>query len=82
MNEKPTRLGRGLAALIGDMATLEGSRVTCVPATVAWVTKVAEQSGGRDGDPGRFGEQVLPATYTDAASTARSCTESFPVPPR
>ena len=28
MNEKPTRLGRGLAALIGDMATLEGSRVT------------------------------------------------------
>ena len=28
MNEKPTRLGRGLAALIGDMATLEGTRVT------------------------------------------------------
>ncbi|WP_375451091.1 ParB/RepB/Spo0J family partition protein [uncultured Devosia sp.] len=28
MNEKPTRLGRGLAALIGDMATLEGARVT------------------------------------------------------
>ena len=28
MNEKPTRLGRGLAALIGDMASLEGARVT------------------------------------------------------
>ena len=28
MNEKPNRLGRGLAALIGDMATLEGARVT------------------------------------------------------
>lgn len=28
MNEKPTRLGRGLAALIGDMATIEGARVT------------------------------------------------------
>ena len=28
MMEKPTRLGRGLAALIGDMATLEGARVT------------------------------------------------------
>jgi ParB family chromosome partitioning protein len=27
MNEKPSRLGRGLAALIGDMATLETSRV-------------------------------------------------------
>lgn len=27
MNDKPTRLGRGLAALIGDMATLEGARV-------------------------------------------------------
>jgi ParB family chromosome partitioning protein len=33
MNEKPSRLGRGLAALIGDMATLEG-------------TRVAESSGG------------------------------------
>lgn len=28
MNDKPTRLGRGLAALIGDMATVEGARVT------------------------------------------------------
>ena len=28
MNDKPTRLGRGLAALIGDMATVEGVRVT------------------------------------------------------
>ncbi|MFC3704153.1 ParB/RepB/Spo0J family partition protein [Devosia honganensis] len=28
MTEKPTRLGRGLAALIGDMAALEGARVT------------------------------------------------------
>ena len=28
MNDKPTRLGRGLAALIGDMAVLEGGRVT------------------------------------------------------
>jgi ParB family chromosome partitioning protein len=28
MTDKPTRLGRGLAALIGDMATLEGARVT------------------------------------------------------
>ncbi|HTN60865.1 MAG TPA: ParB/RepB/Spo0J family partition protein, partial [Devosia sp.] len=28
MNDKPTRLGRGLAALIGDMASLEGARVT------------------------------------------------------
>jgi ParB family chromosome partitioning protein len=28
MNERPTRLGRGLAALIGDMASLEGARVT------------------------------------------------------
>ena len=27
MNDKPSRLGRGLAALIGDMATLEGARV-------------------------------------------------------
>lgn len=27
MTEKPSRLGRGLAALIGDMATLEGARV-------------------------------------------------------
>ncbi len=27
MQEKPSRLGRGLAALIGDMATLEGVRV-------------------------------------------------------
>lgn len=26
MNEKPSRLGRGLAALIGDMATMEASR--------------------------------------------------------
>src|SRR6218665_3180887 len=28
MNDRPTRLGRGLAALIGDMATVEGVRVT------------------------------------------------------
>jgi len=28
MNEKPSRLGRGLAALIGDMATMEGARLT------------------------------------------------------
>jgi ParB family chromosome partitioning protein len=28
LNERPTRLGRGLAALIGDMATIEGARVT------------------------------------------------------
>ncbi|KRA95730.1 chromosome partitioning protein ParB [Devosia sp. Root685] len=28
MNDKPTRLGRGLAALIGDMASLEAARVT------------------------------------------------------
>src|SRR5690554_3407498 len=28
MTDKPTRLGRGLAALIGDMAALEGARVT------------------------------------------------------
>jgi len=28
MNDKPTRLGRGLAALIGDMAAVEGARVT------------------------------------------------------
>ena len=28
MNDKPTRLGRGLAALIGDMSALEGVRVT------------------------------------------------------
>jgi ParB family chromosome partitioning protein len=27
MNDRPSRLGRGLAALIGDMATLEGARV-------------------------------------------------------
>ena len=27
MNEKPSRLGRGLAALIGDMATMEGERL-------------------------------------------------------
>ncbi len=27
MNEKPTRLGRGLAALIGDMATMDGARL-------------------------------------------------------
>ena len=27
MNDRPTRLGRGLAALIGDMASLEGARV-------------------------------------------------------
>jgi ParB family transcriptional regulator, chromosome partitioning protein len=27
MNEKPSRLGRGLAALIGDMGTLEGARI-------------------------------------------------------
>ncbi|HEY0917818.1 ParB/RepB/Spo0J family partition protein [Devosia sp.] len=27
MQDKPSRLGRGLAALIGDMATLEGARV-------------------------------------------------------
>ena len=27
MQEKPSRLGRGLAALIGDMATMEGARV-------------------------------------------------------
>lgn len=27
MNEKPSRLGRGLAALIGDMGTLEGARL-------------------------------------------------------
>jgi ParB family chromosome partitioning protein len=27
MNEKPSRLGRGLAALIGDMATLDGARL-------------------------------------------------------
>jgi ParB family chromosome partitioning protein len=27
MNEKPSRLGRGLAALIGDMAPMEGARV-------------------------------------------------------
>ncbi len=27
MNEKPSRLGRGLAALIGDMATIEGARL-------------------------------------------------------
>jgi ParB family chromosome partitioning protein len=26
MNDKPSRLGRGLAALIGDMATIEGAR--------------------------------------------------------
>lgn len=28
MSDKPTRLGRGLAALIGDMASVEGARVT------------------------------------------------------
>jgi ParB family transcriptional regulator, chromosome partitioning protein len=28
MTDRPTRLGRGLAALIGDMATVEGVRVT------------------------------------------------------
>jgi ParB family chromosome partitioning protein len=28
MNDRPTRLGRGLAALIGDMAIVEGARVT------------------------------------------------------
>jgi ParB family chromosome partitioning protein len=28
MNDKPTRLGRGLAALIGDMSAIEGVRVT------------------------------------------------------
>lgn len=28
MTDKPTRLGRGLAALIGDMAAMEGARVT------------------------------------------------------
>ncbi len=28
MTDKPTRLGRGLAALIGDMAVIEGARVT------------------------------------------------------
>lgn len=28
MTDKPTRLGRGLAALIGDMAAMEGQRVT------------------------------------------------------
>jgi ParB family chromosome partitioning protein len=28
MNDRPTRLGRGLAALIGDMATMESARVT------------------------------------------------------
>ncbi len=33
MNERPSRLGRGLAALIGDMATMEGARL-------------AESSGG------------------------------------
>lgn len=27
MNDRPSRLGRGLAALIGDMATMEGARV-------------------------------------------------------
>jgi len=27
MNDKPSRLGRGLAALIGDMATIEGARI-------------------------------------------------------
>ena len=27
MNEKPSRLGRGLAALIGDLATMEGARL-------------------------------------------------------
>ena len=27
MNERPSRLGRGLAALIGDMATLDATRV-------------------------------------------------------
>ena len=33
MNERPTRLGRGLAALIGDMATMEGTRVTDMQGT-------------------------------------------------
>ena len=28
MSDRPTRLGRGLAALIGDMASVEGARVT------------------------------------------------------
>ncbi|MEO6396331.1 MAG: ParB/RepB/Spo0J family partition protein [Devosia sp.] len=41
MNEKPSRLGRGLAALIGDMATLEG-------------TRVAEASGGQKRLPVEF----------------------------
>src|SRR5689334_25347105 len=41
MNEKPSRLGRGLAALIGDMATLEG-------------TRVAEASGGQRRLPVEF----------------------------
>jgi ParB family transcriptional regulator, chromosome partitioning protein len=31
MNEKPSRLGRGLAALIGDMGTLEGPRLVESP---------------------------------------------------
>ena len=31
MTEKPSRLGRGLAALIGDMATLEGARLVESP---------------------------------------------------
>jgi ParB family chromosome partitioning protein len=41
MNEKPSRLGRGLAALIGDMATLEG-------------TRVAEANGGQKRLPVEF----------------------------
>jgi ParB family transcriptional regulator, chromosome partitioning protein len=41
MNEKPSRLGRGLAALIGDMATMEGARI-------------AESSGGQKRLPVEF----------------------------
>ena len=34
MNEKPSRLGRGLAALIGDMATIEGVRTADSSSTI------------------------------------------------
>jgi ParB family chromosome partitioning protein len=60
MNEKPSRLGRGLAALIGDMATMEGARLTDSSSGIRRLPVefiiANRQNPRRDFDPGQLEE--------------------------
>jgi ParB family chromosome partitioning protein len=63
MTDKPSRLGRGLAALIGDMATLDASRLSETPNMVRRLPVDAlvanRHNPRRDFDPGQLEELTL-----------------------